>query len=147
VEITPLMSFKHLKMLNSASKCLKIKWQLKLLNFRNQKEKNSPKNSSHDAGGKWNPDSGKNSNHRFHPFMVQHNLTNRLPQRRSKTQPHHLQPMYSAWGWEFTMTSRASDTGRIGVFYAFKMPKMHWRWCRGLEIRLQKKKMLIPWAQ
>jgi hypothetical protein len=22
---------------------------------------------------------------------------------------------------------RASDRGRIGVFYAFKMPKMHWR--------------------
>jgi hypothetical protein len=32
VEITPLMSFKHLKMLNSASK-----WHLNLLNFQNQK--------------------------------------------------------------------------------------------------------------
>jgi hypothetical protein len=34
---------------------------------------------------------------------------------------------------------RASDRGRIGVFYAFKMPKMHWRLCRGLEIGFYKK--------
>jgi hypothetical protein len=35
VEITPLMSFKHLNMLNSASKCLKI--TLKVIHFQNQK--------------------------------------------------------------------------------------------------------------
>jgi hypothetical protein len=35
---------------------------------------------------------------------------------------------------------RASDRERIGIFYAFKMPKTHWRWCRGLYIRFYKKR-------
>jgi hypothetical protein len=34
---------------------------------------------------------------------------------------------------------RASDRGRIGVFYAFKT---HWRWCRRLQIRFYKKNNL-----
>jgi hypothetical protein len=39
VEITHLMSFKQFKMLNSASKCLKIPLNVKLLNIQNQKKK------------------------------------------------------------------------------------------------------------
>jgi hypothetical protein len=42
VEITPLMSFRHLKRLNSASKCLTITLK-KLLTFQSQKQI-SPKN-------------------------------------------------------------------------------------------------------
>jgi hypothetical protein len=41
VEITPLMSFKHLKMLNSASKCPKI--TLKVIKFSKPEEKNPKK--------------------------------------------------------------------------------------------------------
>jgi hypothetical protein len=41
VEITPLMSFRHLKMLNSASKCLKITF--KVIKFSKPEEKNSKK--------------------------------------------------------------------------------------------------------
>jgi hypothetical protein len=41
LEIIPLMSFKHLKMLNSASKCLKI--TLKVIKF-SKPEKKFPKN-------------------------------------------------------------------------------------------------------
>jgi hypothetical protein len=49
LEITPLMSFKHLKMLNSASECLKI--TLNVLNVINYyifktRRKKFPKNSS-----------------------------------------------------------------------------------------------------
>jgi hypothetical protein len=45
VEITPLMSFKHLKMLNSASKCLKIplKFIVKVIKFFKTRKKNSQK--------------------------------------------------------------------------------------------------------
>jgi hypothetical protein len=39
----PLMSFRHLRMLNSASKCLKITLKV-IFNFQNQKQ-NFPKNS------------------------------------------------------------------------------------------------------
>jgi hypothetical protein len=41
VEITPLMSFKHLKMLNSVSKCLKI--TLKFIKFSKPEKKKIPK--------------------------------------------------------------------------------------------------------
>jgi hypothetical protein len=33
-----------------------------------------------------------------------------------------------------------SDRGRIGIFYAFKLPKTHWRLCRGLQICFYNKK-------
>jgi hypothetical protein len=36
--------------------------------------------------------------------------------------------------------SRALDRRRIGIFYAFKMKKMHWRLCRRLKIRFYKQK-------
>jgi hypothetical protein len=44
VEINPLMSFKHLRMLNSASKCFKI--TLKVIKIFKTRKNISPKNSS-----------------------------------------------------------------------------------------------------
>jgi hypothetical protein len=48
---------------------------------------------------------------------------------------YHLGDFYERYGWvenavhiiTVYILSRALDRGRIGVFYAFKMPKMHWR--------------------
>jgi hypothetical protein len=38
---------------------------------------------------------------------------------------------------------RALDRGHIGIFYAFKMPKTHWRWCRWLKIRFFNQKQIF----
>jgi hypothetical protein len=41
------------------------------------------------------------------------------------------------------LVDRALDRGCIGVFYAFKIPKTHWRWCRRLKIQ-SKNDLILP---
>jgi hypothetical protein len=65
-------------------------------------------------------------------------------QLKNQAEISRFNPTFFIHSQTFTgLVTRALDRGRIGVFYAFKMPKTHWRWCRGLKIRFYKKKSIF----
>jgi hypothetical protein len=57
--------------------------------------------------------------------------------------------MWLAQGHRWGPWCRALDRGCIGIYYAYKMPKTHWRWCRGLKLKYvftKKKFFLWKWS-